>query len=124
MSIVPNPIDEAFASGMRLGCENGTRLRWYKYPGNCPPDRPGGDSRCLCWIETGDGMAYIGLRMYRICADGDGHAWFSNSQEESGRVTHWMPLPDPPWIMGEYDLKRDDFPFTRATEAVKGAQHE
>jgi len=70
--------------------------QWHSYPGTAPA--PNGDGRALCWIETGDGMAYIGLRMYRCRHDGEGNDWYSGSQVESGNVTHWMPLPAPPWV--------------------------
>jgi hypothetical protein len=71
-------------------------LQWHRYPGSAPA--PNTDGRALCWIETGDGMAYIGLRMYRGRSDGEGSDWYSGGQIESGNITHWMPLPQPPWV--------------------------
>jgi hypothetical protein len=67
--------------------------QWREYPGSTPID--GHDQRALCWIETGDGMAYIGLRLYCFNA-GDPH-WSSNGRRNEGEtVTYWMPLPEPP----------------------------
>jgi hypothetical protein len=63
---------------------------WQKAQGNPPP--PNGDSRKLVWIVDKDGMAWIGIRFWR----GDMGEWYVNDREESGTVTHWMDLPDPP----------------------------
>lgn len=98
MSIVPTEKDIAYAKGVEHGYTAAREMRWRKYPGSAPP--PGSDGRALVWIETGDGMAYIGLRHWRLHSDGDGHGWYSGSVEESGNVTHWMPLPQPPWLIG------------------------
>lgn len=100
MSIVPNAQDEAYARGLEHGYAAASEMRWRKYPGSAPADAPGSDGRALVWIKTGDGMAYVGLRHYRAHSDGDGHGWYSGSAEESGNVTHWMPLPQPPWLVG------------------------
>ena len=93
MSIVPNDEDRAYARGVKQGYAAATEMRWREYPGSTPSRA--GDGRALVWIEVGDGMAYIGLRHYRVCSDGDGWGWYTGSTEESGHVTHWMPLPQP-----------------------------
>lgn len=121
MSIMLTDEDRDYGSGLRQGFALGTRLRWYAYPGNCPPDIPGQhDNRCLCWIETPDGMAYIGLRIFR--GSENDYGWYSGHTRESGNVTHWMPLPEPPWVVGSHVLLRDDLPFMRATPTVTAAQ--
>ena len=77
-------------------------MQWHKYPDETPPNAYGfgGDSRYLVWTETGDGMAYIGLRSYRLDVSKDADPgcwdWYSGSQKESGKVTHWQSLPQPP----------------------------
>lgn len=70
---------------------------WIRADGNSPP--PVGDCRKICWIVTADEMAYIGIRAYRH----DLGEWTSNSQKESGCVTHWMDLPEPPTTLGHCD---------------------
>lgn len=68
---------------------------WREYPGSTPTD--GHDQRALCWIGTGDGMAYIGLRAY--CFNAGDPYWSSNGRRNEGEtVTHWMPLPEPPCL--------------------------
>lgn len=96
MSIVPTREDEAYAKGLKHGFDSASELKWYEYPGSAPA--PNGDGRCIVWIVTPDGMAYIGLRQY-ACRD-DEWGWFSGTSRESGNVTHWMKLPPPPWLVG------------------------
>lgn len=79
-----------------------SRQRWQKYPDERPKCAYGfgGDSRHLCWIETSDGMAYIGLRAYRLNvekgADPMDWQWYSGSVLSDGKITYFMPLPQSP----------------------------
>ena len=86
----------------RAAREDAETRKWHKYPDETPPNAYGfgGDSRYLVWTETGDGMAYIGLRSYRLDVSKDADPgcwdWYSGSQKESGKVTHWQSLPQRP----------------------------
>ena len=97
MSIVPTPEDRRREEEARRTDEFIRELinrQWNDAIRSKPDDR---NYRCLCWIVTEDEMGYIGIRVWRS----DVGEWYSNSVPESGRVTHWMALPEPPIITAD-----------------------